>query len=80
MGLIGTSRRRSSAAAVSHQMNKNVESFSEMKASLVEGIATNYTILHDEFHEVDDNVIYFNGKYLYAYGVKIDDSEQPIFN
>lgn len=56
------------------------ETFAAMKAMLIEGVARQYTVQHDEFQGADEVPYYFNGQRLFAWGVAIDDEEQPTFN
>ncbi len=84
MGIIGASSRRvravSTSIVVDLTSDPKPETFAEMKSMLVQGRARTYTVQHDEFHGVDQNPIYFNGEKIFAFGVIIDEEEQPIFN
>lgn len=56
------------------------ETWAAMKAMLVQGQARNYTVQQDEFHDMENNLIHFNGQKLFAFGVIVDEEEQPIFD
>ena len=56
------------------------ETFTAMKAMLQKGVARHYTVQNDEFQGIAQVLYYFNGLRLFAFGVEIDESQQPNFN
>jgi hypothetical protein len=69
-----------SSEVISLMSDPMPETFAEMKSMLQQGVVRNYTVQHDEFQGIDEVLYHFNGQRLFAFGVAIDESEQPIFN